>query len=77
MNKHEQYTLYDKCRKMCCVHTEEHDCDGCSYLGSLDYQGVPIDFYYCPNEPTLVARYGPDGDYSSGMRVLPLERINQ
>jgi len=23
MNIHEQYTLYDKCLKMCCVHTEE------------------------------------------------------
>jgi len=39
-----------------------HDCDECVYLGSED----GCDLYYCDREPTLIARYGIDGDYMSG-----------
>lgn len=43
----------------------EHDCDRCRYLGSdTEYN---FDYYYCPSEPTLVARYGVDGQYMSGI----------
>lgn len=41
----------------------EHDCDYCIPLG----QWQEYDLYYCPNEPTVVARYGELGDYMSGL----------
>lgn len=47
----------------------EHDCTACVYLGS-DFDH---DFYICSNKDehpclsTLIARYGVDGDYSSGL----------
>jgi len=43
----------------------EHDCPMCVFLGHYENQ----DLYYCDNEPTLIARYGSDGDYVSGMEV--------
>lgn len=43
----------------------EHDCVRCHYLGSdTEYD---FDYYYCPDEPTLIARYGVDGQYISGL----------
>ena len=48
-----------------------HDCDTCVHLGSEEYRGVPIDFYFCPSDEafgqTLIARDGDEGSYSSGM----------
>jgi hypothetical protein len=42
----------------------EHDCDACVYLGSDQW----YDYYFCPRgDQTLIARYGPDGQYDSGM----------
>ncbi|HVS78832.1 MAG TPA: hypothetical protein VHD84_00885 [Candidatus Saccharimonadales bacterium] len=41
----------------------EHDCDDCVFLGQW---GI-YDLYYCPREPTVLARTGPDGEYRSGM----------
>jgi len=42
-----------------------HDCDSCQFLGT--HKGLH-DLYYCPGEPTVVARYGNDGpDYKSGL----------
>ena len=45
----------------------EHDCDKCIFLGNheSEYTGK-VDLYLCPNEPTLISRFGPNGDYSSG-----------
>jgi hypothetical protein len=48
-----------------------HDCNHCIYLGSdkeNDY------YYHYDNEypilSTLICRYGPDGDYSSGLEFI-------
>ena len=41
-----------------------HDCDSCEFLGQYD----KYDLYVCPDEPTIVARYGNDGcEYGSGL----------
>lgn len=44
----------------------EHDCECCTYLGTMDKH----DLYVCPSEPTVIARYGPDGDYKSGLAFV-------
>ena len=43
----------------------EHDCDNCCPLG--EYQ--EFDLYYCPQSgiPTVIARFGEDGEYYSGL----------
>ena len=42
----------------------QHDCDNCVFLGH--YEGH--DLYYCPREPTVIARYGGGGpEYTSGL----------
>ena len=53
--------------------THEHDCTTCQYLGSYEYKGATYDLYFCNSQglsktPTVIARYGEDGDYLSGMR---------
>lgn len=47
----------------------EHDCDGCEFLGTTGrWAKRKADFYFCPGEPTVIARYSSDGpDYSSGI----------
>lgn len=50
----------------------QHDCECCTYLGTfLDGDECPenYDLYHCDQMgmPTVIARYGPDGDYMSGM----------
>ncbi len=43
----------------------EHDCDQCKPLGVLD----EFDLYFCQQlgVPTVIARFGPDGEYLSGL----------
>ena len=43
----------------------EHDCEHCKPLGE---HGI-YDLYFCEQHgsPTVIARFGPDGDYISGM----------
>jgi hypothetical protein len=46
----------------------QHDCDGCTFLGSDEKH----DFYYCPqgNLPTVIARWDNDGpSYTSGLET--------
>lgn len=54
-----------------------HDCDSCIFLGAVPNkddakEGAMVDLYFHPyeghrtSECTLIARYGEDGDYSSG-----------
>jgi hypothetical protein len=44
-----------------------HDCDTCTYLGSEVVKGKQFDFYvHLDGMPTIIARYGADGKYSSG-----------
>jgi hypothetical protein len=40
-------------------------CENCTFLGSIDNH----DYYFCPQHgiPTVIARYGPDHEYESGM----------
>ena len=40
-------------------------CENCTFLGTA----ADHDMYFCPQHgiPTVIARYGPDGDYESGM----------
>jgi hypothetical protein len=52
----------------------KHDCSRCVYLGEYRYTGCNerygvdvLDLYFCPGEPTVIARYGVDGEYSSGL----------
>jgi hypothetical protein len=50
----------------------KHDCDKCEFLGNFtptegNYVGYIYDLYYCPNEPTIIARHGENGEYLSGM----------
>ena len=40
-----------------------HDCSQCHFLGRHEDN----DLYFCPVEPTIIARYGADGDYWSGL----------
>ncbi len=41
-----------------------HDCEKCQFLGTYDGH----DLYFCPcSMPTVIARYGLDGDYQSGL----------
>ena len=42
----------------------QHDCDRCVFLGTLDQR----DLYFCPGEPTVIARRSSDPpDYQSGL----------
>ena len=43
----------------------KHDCDNCTFLGNFN----EYDLYHCPQcgMPTLIARCGEKGEYSSGM----------
>ena len=44
----------------------EHDCEKCKILGEFQ----EFDLYFCEQQiggATVIARFGPDGDYSSGM----------
>lgn len=44
----------------------KHDCSKCYFLGHHN----EYDLYFCPEQvtgPTVIARYGIDGDYCSGM----------
>lgn len=46
----------------------KHDCDDCLFLGH--WQG--LDLYFCPNEPTVIARGGDEGpNYTSGLNCEP------
>lgn len=44
-------------------HTAQHthDCDQCVYLGSR----LDEDYYFCPGDKTVIARFGNDGAYRS------------
>jgi hypothetical protein len=47
----------------------KHDCNKCVFLGNYN----EYDLYFCAIgnfmvEPTVIARYGEDGDYLSGLR---------
>lgn len=44
----------------------EHDCENCKPLGAFK----EFDLYVCPTQitgPTVIARFGTDGDYKSGL----------
>ncbi len=41
-----------------------HDCDSCTFLGTYEEH----DLYFCPREPTVIARASSEGpDYCSGI----------
>lgn len=40
-----------------------HDCEECVFLGTHEN----YDLYYCSANPTVIARYGSEGDYISGL----------
>jgi len=47
-----------------------HNCDVCVFLGHLEGN----DLYFCPKEPTVLARYGDDGpEYTSGISLAELD----
>lgn len=52
----------------------KHDCNNCTHLKSVTVDNTNYDLYFCTqgfDEPychTLIARYGKDGDYLSGMK---------
>ena len=46
----------------------QHDCETCQYLGEFESNGQVYDLYHHdPDIRTLIARYGPDGEYMSGL----------
>lgn len=48
----------------------QHDCDCCHYLGSESVKDSGFDYYICEqggNNPTVISRFGADGDYASGL----------
>lgn len=47
----------------------KHDCNCCTFLGNSKDEQYDFDLYYCPQGgmPTLIARFGENGDYVSGM----------
>ncbi len=48
----------------------EHDCECCHYLGSEKKKKEELDYYVCDQgdkRPTVIARFGVDGDYYSGL----------
>jgi hypothetical protein len=45
----------------------QHDCEECVFLGTHDR----YDLYFCEANPTVIARYGIDGDYLSGLLLAP------
>lgn len=57
----------------------EHDCSQCIFLGSEEISGSFYDYYFCdqlPSFPTVIARFGPDADYFSGLHTAKvLENI--
>ena len=69
----------------------EHDCQNCIYLGSSteteNGHTSDYDYYFChhkgehPCLSSLIARYGENGDYSSGlsfvMSTIPLNKALQ
>lgn len=46
-----------------------HDCEECVFLGTYNQ----YDLYFCGANPTVIARYGTDGDYLSGLHFIPYE----
>lgn len=44
-----------------------HDCEECVFLGVHE----KYDLYFCGANPTVIARYGVDGDYLSGLALVP------
>lgn len=45
-----------------------HDCGECVFLGTEGKH----DLYFCGANPTVIARYGVDGDYLSGLPLVPM-----
>lgn len=48
----------------------QHDCDCCHYLGSEAVNDSGFDYYICEqggNNPTVISRFGINGDYESGL----------
>lgn len=46
----------------------QHDCEECVFLGTHER----YDLYYCKANPTVIARYGTEGDYLSGLAAASL-----
>lgn len=50
-----------------------HDCECCHYLGSESTAKDNMDYYVCEQGgaiPTVIARFGDDGDYYSGIYAV-------
>lgn len=49
----------------------EHDCDTCKFLGTTNAGKRPADLYFHPGPgTTVIARYGKEGDYTSGLELI-------
>lgn len=50
-----------------------HDCEGCIFLGTYEWEKQSFDLYTCKqgvNWPTVIARFSSDGpDYLSGLEI--------
>lgn len=45
-----------------------HDCEYCVFLGGWIHKNIRYDLYFCGgNHPTVIARYGEEYMYFSGM----------
>lgn len=54
----------------------QHDCDHCEYLGNWQRNAEHYDLYFCRQNgiPTVIARFGEEGDYFSGLSLCDIER---
>lgn len=51
----------------------KHDCPCCKFLGSEFLKNEQFDLYFCEQNgkiPTVIARWGEDGDYYSGLSIV-------
>ncbi len=45
----------------------DHDCAACRFLGRFAHGGQEHDLYLCPNDASLIARYGSEDAHNRSM----------
>lgn len=53
----------------------EHDCEACKWLGPFEFEGQHYELYYHDEPKTVIARFGPDGDYVSGLSFIDVDPV--
>lgn len=55
----------------------QHDCSHCTFLGLFQADAIVYDLYHCEQlgNPTVIARFGEDGEYYSGLPLVDKMRV--